>query len=206
MNLSKKSTFPLFESICVQDGSIQNLKYHQERFAKSFKKFYWEDPTYDLLQNIEIPEAHKVGKVKLRVSYNKETTAFSFSKYSQRPIRTIKLIHDDLIDYDLKFDDRGPLDQLFEKREDCDDVLIIKNKQVTDCSYANIAFFDGIHWFTPKTYLLKGTKRTFLLEEGHIQERVISTEDLNEFKGFQLINAMLDFNPSKYTNIAHIHF
>lgn len=46
--------------------------------------------------------------------------------------------------------DRTQLDELFSKRENCDEVIILKNGIVTDTSIANIAIFYENTWITSK--------------------------------------------------------
>ena len=113
---------------------------------------------------------------------------------------------DNTIDYDLKFEDRSHLEALFNQKEDCDDILIVRNQRPTDSYYANITFWDGIQWFTPSSYLLKGTKRSQLLKNGIIEELPIELKDLKNFQGFQLINAMLDFRADSVLPIENIKF
>jgi 4-amino-4-deoxychorismate lyase len=72
--------------------------------------------------------------------------------------------------------------------------LIIKNELVTDTSIANIAFFDGEKWLTPKKPLLKGTTRARLLENGEIFEADIDVHTLKNYTQVALLNAMIDFD------------
>lgn len=204
MSLSTRSIFPLFESVCVLDGRIQNAAFHSQRFLDSFKKFYWENPNFDLFEEIIIPEEYQIGKVKLRISYNKKGKEHFFQLYRQKKVGSLKVVFDDTIDYELKFENRHELDLLYKQKMDCDDILIVRNGWVTDSFYANIVLWDGLEWYTPNTHLLKGTKKSQLLSDGFIQEAAIRPKDLKSFQGFQLINAMLDFHPEIYLPITNI--
>lgn len=194
MSFSKKYTFPLFESVCVLEGEILNPEYHEFRFQDSCHKFFWKKPQFALFDGISIPKAYQSGRIKLRISYRLKDKEVSFHPYKRKVINSLRVIHDDTIDYDIKFEDRSHLTTLFEKRDGCDDILIVKNGLVSDSSYANIIFRDENGWVTPRTPLLQGTKRAKLLAEGFITERTIKVEDVNSFQGFQLINALLDFD------------
>ncbi len=77
--------------------------------------------------------------------------------------------------------------------DDIDDILIVKQGLLTDTSIANIAFYNGTHWYTPAHPLLKGTKRAALLEEGILQEKDIRPENLSSFSTVRLFNAMIDW-------------
>ena len=204
MSSSTKSTYPLFESVCVLDGHILNAEYHQKRFLRSYRKFYWQFPVFELFNDIVIPDEYQKGKVKLRIAYGKNNSYHSFEYYSAKKTESLKLVLDNTIDYDLKFTDRNQLDLLYQKRGECDDILIVRNGFVTDSYYANIVFWDGEHWFTPSSCLLEGTKRSQLLEEETIKEMPLQIQDLGKFEGFQLINAMLDFKSNSWLPIKNI--
>lgn len=85
------------------------------------------------------------------------------------------------------------LNRLFSERGTCDDILIVKHGLLTDTSIANIALFDGTHWYTPRQPLLKGTKRAFLLDEGILMEKELRCEDLPAFSTIRLFNAMIEW-------------
>ncbi len=201
---SRKSTFPLFESICLLDGKIQHRHYHIERFQKVYNTYFGQASPYDLFEGIPVPQDYQTGKVKLRISYGINRKKFTFSHYQKSVVKQLKLVVDDTITYDLKFEDRTALDTLCQQRGDCDDVLIIKKGLVTDTSYANIVFFDGLQWCTPSTFLLNGTCRKRLLESGLIQERKIQLDEIYAFQGFQLVNALLGFDPDWVVPISGI--
>ena len=93
--------------------------------------------------------------------------------------------------YSYKFLDREALNRL-KKEAPTDEVIFIKEGMVTDSSYANLVFSDGVKWYTPTTFLLNGTCRQRLLKEGKIEERPIFQEDITSFRYIGLINAMLD--------------
>jgi 4-amino-4-deoxychorismate lyase len=108
------------------------------------------------------------------------------------------------IDYSFKFADRRKLDMLFEKRGNCDDIIIVKNGNITDSYVANLIFFDGQTWRTPDTPLLPGTQRAKLLYEGKISECKITPDDLTKYKKVGLINALNNFDEMQCVDIANI--
>ena len=110
----------------------------------------------------------------------------------EKKIETLKIVHHDELDYSRKYSDRRTLNKLFSFKENCDDILIVKNSEVTDTSYGNVIFFDGTNWITPKYPLLKGTCRARLISDGKVSEQVIRLEDLKSLKGVKVINAMRD--------------
>ncbi|HHF3814093.1 TPA: aminotransferase class IV [Haemophilus influenzae] len=90
----------------------------------------------------------------------------------------------------MKYSDRSLINTLFAQRGACDEIMIIKNGKVTDCSIGNLIFRQGKKWYTPDTPLLLGTQREKLLQEGKIQERTIFLEDIVNFDEIKIINAM----------------
>lgn len=81
------------------------------------------------------------------------------------------------------------LQQLFELRSNCDDILIIKNGYITDSSTANVIFSDGQNWWTPDSPLLPGPQRARLLSEGKITPCKITVTNILNYKMVGLINA-----------------
>lgn len=178
------------ETIKVQDGKIFHLEYHQKRYERVL--FSLGKTAFKNLHDFLIPPQE--GLFRCRVLYSKTSIEVSYYPYTKRHIQKLKLIFDDTIEYDKKYADRSRLDEHFALREDADDILIIKNGFVTDTSIANVVFFDGIRWITPREPLLKGTTRARLLESRAIFEADIAVNDLKDYKQVALLNAMIDFD------------
>ncbi|MCF8225727.1 MAG: aminotransferase class IV family protein [Bacteroidales bacterium] len=198
--------FPLFETIRIREGVPQHLEWHQKRLDRSFHLFFKMKRAPVLAEVIRVPEEYRRGTVKCRFFYNRGAYESDFSQYTPLSVNLLKAVKCDYIDYSMKFTDRFILEQLLEKREDCDDILIIKQSEITDTSYSNIAFYDGREWLTPANPLLEGTCRSRLLYQNKIREKVITLKDLQGFNSFRLINAMLDFDqqdPRPVSNIIH---
>jgi len=75
-----------------------------------------------------------------------------------------------------------------------DEIIIEKDGYLTDSSIANIAFFDGIDWITPKKPLLNGTTRERLLDMKFLRTADIKSSDIKSFSGFALMNTMIKFS------------
>ena len=183
----------LVESIKLKDGIIQNLEYHQNRLNRSLDELYPASEKIDLSSEILIPDHCKVGIYKVRVLYGQTVNRIEIEPYVFRSIRCLKVVHHESIDYHLKYTDRQIFQELFDRRGDCDDIIIIKGGWVTDSYTANLLFFDGEKWFTPASPLMKGTKRQLLVDRGIVSETAIREEDLRNYLKAGLINAMIDF-------------
>lgn len=179
------------ESIKIKDREIQNITLHNERLNKTRFEALRQTSHIDL-RNIltDLPEV--TGIYKCRVLYRENIEKIEYIPYTQPNINSIKVIVADNIEYSHKYSNRESINSLKKDIAE-DDIIIIKNGVVTDCSFTNIAFFDGLLWYTPNTPLLKGTKRELLLRNKVIFERQIKAEDIHSYKSVRLFNAMIEW-------------
>jgi 4-amino-4-deoxychorismate lyase len=197
--------YPLLETIKCRDGILYNLEFHNERFNKARKEQFGIADELDLKSRIEIPENCKTGLFRCRVIYADEIEIIEFLSHQIRNISSLKLVTDNHIDYHLKYANREALQNLFDKREGCDDILIIKNGCITDSFTANPVFFDGKTWWTPDTPLLPGTQRARLLREKKISECRITADDLPKYIMAGLINALQDLDEMPRVEVKNIY-
>jgi 4-amino-4-deoxychorismate lyase len=183
----------LFETIRIINSIPQNLLLHQERMNRSRKILFGETRLIRLADYLNIPEDPELKIERCKVVYGSSINSVEFSSYTPANIRTLRIVESDSLVYDHKYSDRSGLLCLVDKQS-ADDILIVKNKFVTDTSFSNIIFSDGKQWYTPDTPLLRGTMRQFLIQEGIIKEAIITIEDIKRFIHFRLINAMLGFD------------
>lgn len=195
--------YRLLESIRTEKGELQNLRYHQERMDTSVQELLGIENSIKL-QKISVPEHCKRGLYKCRMVFSEAIENIEFIPYQFPKIQSLKLIFNDEIDYAFKFANRANLNMLLEKKENCDDILIVKNGLITDTSYTNILFFNGKNWFTPAKPLLKGTQRAKLLAEEKIITADIRPTDLPHFQKARLINAMIRFEDEVDVEINNI--
>lgn len=162
------------------------------------------EDSINLEDALNIPLLFQKGLVKCRILYAANIEKIEFHPYQIRPIDSLKVVHNDVIDYTYKSEDRAALAQLFQQRKNFDDILIVKNGCLTDSYYANLVFDDGQQCFTPYQPLLKGVRRASLLQSKSIQEADIRLEDIPQFKKVHLINAMMDLGEC-VVDIQNIH-
>lgn len=182
----------LLETIKAVDGKLYHLEYHQKRFEG-----------YEVLSQVLNPPKEGLYRVRVLYTYDK-IEKIEYISYTPRVINTLKVIESPTISYEKKYANRQEIDALFAQRGSCDDVLIIKNGLVCDTSIANVAFFDGERWLTPKQPLLRGTSRARYLDEGKIVEQDIELEQIYSYKKMALLNAMIDFAIIPQENIRNI--
>lgn len=191
------------ESIRIEDGNIELLDYHNERFNTTRKLFFCVDDEWDLKHFIQIPDKYKTGLVKCRIVYDIEIQEVQFSFYKSKNISNLKLVKAS-IHYAYKSTDRDKLEQLKKLAAPAVEVLIVNDGKISDTSFSNIIFRKEGQWFTSDSPLLAGVMRESLLNDGVIEEIPIRTEDLKYFDAFMLVNAMLDFDPSRAFPIKNI--
>ena len=195
----------LIESIQIKDGELKNLRYHQERMNRSSQALFGKQPEFSL-HSLIIPEDAQLGIIKCRIVYNIVIEKVEFQSYEPRKINSLKLIFDDTVLYNFKYEDRTRLDEMLKQKGTSDDILLVKNGKITDTSYSNVVFRKGSSLYTPDTFLLNGTRRIQLLEEGIIQEKKITVEEMQKMDSLILINAMLDIKNAPEIKISSILF
>jgi 4-amino-4-deoxychorismate lyase len=184
----------LLETIRLYHGKFNNLNFHQDRMQRTLKEVFDEDAKIDLAGILEMYPAPLQGLHKCRLTYNNNINEVEFIPYMAKSVNTLKCVDDNRIRYTYKFKDRTDLERNFERRINCDDILIIKDGLVTDSSFANVIFKDQKRWVTPASFLLPGTQRQYLLDNGLITEEKITKADISKYSAFKLINSMLLFD------------
>ncbi|MCG3685080.1 aminotransferase class IV family protein [Aliarcobacter butzleri] len=178
-----------FETIKCEDFEVFNLNYHQKRVANTIGL------NINLQEYIN-PISEELLRCKLIYDENGVVDVLYFP-YKKREIKSFKIIFDNEIEYSKKYLNRAKLDELYEKKNDCDEVIIIKNEIVTDTTIANIAIFYENSWITSKNCLLGGTTRARLLEEKKLFEKDITLDMLKNASKVALMNAMIGFDEIK---------
>ena len=180
------------ETIRVDDGKIANLPFHLQRIRDTRMQVWGVAESIDV-ETLAKSLAPIKGTAKLRFVYD-ATQVYepSCTPYTKRVVRSLKVVEDEQIAYALKSEDRRRLNQLRNRRGDCDEILVVKNGHLTDTSYTNVAFYDGKQWVTPTTPRLPGTCRARLLASRRMVERDLTLDDLPHFQSIALINAMMD--------------
>lgn len=175
-----------FETIKCEDFEVYNLDYHNSRVAKTIGL------NINLQEYINLISAELL---RCKVIYDKSGVIdILYFPYKKREIKSFKIVVDDSVDYSKKYLNRERLDELFLKKEDCDEVIIVKDGIVTDTTISNIAIFYENIWITSKNCLLAGTTRARLIDEKKLYEKDITLDMLKSASKLALINAMIGFD------------
>jgi len=198
--------YPLFESIRYKNGILENLSLHQQRLDYTLM-YLRANISIELSDHI-ILHADKPSMdnnvYKCRFRYDLiGNVNILFEPYTIRNIHTVSIQDIGSNVYPFKYSDRVWLKEILTKAG-TDEVILTKNGDIKDASYANLVFFDGTNWITPNQPLLMGTRRAALLKAGIIIEAPIHIKDLNNFVDLKLINAMMLWEESPIIKLESI--
>lgn len=188
--------FPLFETLCIENGQVQNLALHQQRYENSLREFYAGQP-YNIFSLAKILQKNTAlwanlqsPIIRCRIDYNATQYHLQCFPYQRKTYQRFQPVICDDIDYHLKYSNRAIFNELLKQKGDCDEIIIVKQGKITDCTIGNLILRQGSQWFTPDSPLLIGTQRSKLLKERKIIERKILLSDLPLFEEIRLINAL----------------
>lgn len=184
------------ETIRIEDGKAINLGFHNYRFNKTRRDIFECNLPINLADYIQ-PGLY-MERTKCRIEYQEEVENVEYIPYTVRPVKSLRLVTSDGLDYTYKSSNRQKLDELFKQKGEADDILIVRDGLLTDTSIANIALWNGEQWETPETPLLEGTMRASLLGKGKIVPAVIHPQDLSRYSLIRLFNAMVGFGEIEF--------
>jgi 4-amino-4-deoxychorismate lyase len=181
------------ESIQLKDGEFKRLELHQERVRIAMKDFYPTVKVIDIVEYLNHKSFPFEGIYKCRVVYDSEIRKIDFTPYIRRKIHSLRLVETQMVSTPYKKEDRTILNEAFNLRGNCDEIIMVKDGLLTDTSFSNIALFDGLNWVTPRIPLIYGVNRTYLLKIGILTEKDITLSELVNFSRVSLFNAMNEF-------------
>lgn len=195
--------YRFIETIRAEDGRLQNLDSHRERMLRT-RAEHGATSTNEIDNIFHGLLVHGQGRTRVRITYGLGGD-FQVQQwpYMRKKIENMQIVDIREQNYPYKYSDRAWIYALLEK-SGTDEILMIKDGCVTDCSVANLAFYDGSEWWTPDTPLLPGTQRARLLKTGILQTRPVLETDLSSFVSFRLINAMLPWEDGVEHDISTI--
>ena len=202
--MEKTGLTMLFETLAINNGRILNLDYHNRRFKQGQLFLHCQTMIDDIANIVNISDEFNNKFIRCRITYDKYSIKVQYFDYIPKNIQSFKLIECNDIDYTYKYDDRDLLNDLLSKKGDCDEIIIIKNNFVSDCSVGNLLFLKDDIWYTPNTPLLKGVQRAYLLDVGKIHLTTIHKNDICQYKKVMMINALNAFDENRAVSIKCI--
>jgi 4-amino-4-deoxychorismate lyase len=192
-----------FETIRYQNGILENVPYHQARMNRTLKVF--EKNTSIFINEIPLEFDFKMDEVyKIRILYNVEGNyKVEYELYKLKKINTVAISLINQEEYSFKYTNRHWLNEALEKAG-TDEIIIVKDEIIKDGNYANLVFYNGTEWHTPKNPLLLGTHRARLIDENKIIQKEIKIMDLANYEKVKFINAMMLWDESPEMAITDI--
>jgi para-aminobenzoate synthetase/4-amino-4-deoxychorismate lyase len=204
----QQAKFELLETTLLEQGHYFLLSRHLLRMQQSARYFCFnwrETAVLDALEHIRT--AHPKGNWKVRLLSSESgmirTEVFLLPSSAPTPLIVAMA--------PLPVNSRDPF--LFNKtthreiydsqlvtRPECDDLIFWNERgEVCESSIANIVLeTDGVKWTPPRSSgLLAGTFRDELIQQGKIQERVITKDELVGLGNFFLINSVQKWIPAR---------
>lgn len=197
--------YRFIESIRWEKGRAELLNYHQERVNETFRNFFPESKPFllsEFIKNNSLPINEEVCK--LRLVYHKKIERWESLPYRQKIPKHWFLREIKDYKYNYKYENREVLNSISHDLPPLSDFIISQNGWISDSYYANLIFWDGVNWLTPKNYLLNGIRRQYLLDKGEIVETEIHRDDLSKFTHFKRINALIAFDESPSFDLCGI--
>lgn len=181
------------ESIKVENQKAFLLDYHQKRVNETFQQFGSPNPIQieKIFAGLEHDED---GLFKLRIVYGLDRSfKTQMIPYAIPEIENFALVEHHTLEYSFKFEDRKEFEKMKAKAR-AEEIIIVKNNEITDTSFSNLIFKKGKEWYTPSSFLLNGVQRQYLLNKNKIREMPINLQNISQFSHFQIINALNDFD------------
>ncbi|HBT94523.1 MAG TPA: hypothetical protein DEB23_09850 [Chitinophagaceae bacterium] len=195
--------YPLFETIRYKNGILENLSYHQIRINRTLGALGGNT-------SIQLDEIHIEGDFekdivyKIKCLYNLEGSCHIEKEiYHKKTIQTVSIHLAAQEEYQNKYTDRTWLNEAL-KKSGTDEIIIVQKNLVKDGNYANLVFFNGTEWHTPKHPLLLGTHRARLIDENKIIEKNITLSDIANYTSLKYVNAMMLWEESPEIEIRQL--
>lgn len=194
--------FSFLETICIENGLLKNLPYHQKRVHDTFESFYPELNAFNLVDVFTQQAIPPNGIYRARVIYEEQIQSIEFIPYQEKNIATLKLVQTGEFDYGFKWADRSYFEQILLENKGADEVIFELHGKIQDCTIANVAFLKNGIWYTPKNPLHWGTTRARLIDENKIQETDILVDELSSYSHICLINVFRELSFAKSLSVS----
>lgn len=189
--------FSFLETICIENGLVKFLHYHQKRVNNTFKSFYPESIYIDLKKIFFSENIPAYGINRCKIIYEEGIKSIEYIPYLEKKIETFRIVNSGEFDYGFKWSDRLFFKNILDNNKDVDEVIFEINGKIQDCTIANLAFLKDEIWYTPKNPMHWGTTRARLIEENKIQETNILIDELSSYSHICLINVFRELSLSK---------
>ena len=191
--------FELFESILIENGDFFLLERHLDRLQSSARFFGFEFPEASVLAALDsLKRKYTEGSWKVRLRLTKDgDISTEVSEAGPPKIWRVGVASSPVDSSDRLVFHKRTSRELYSRelkaRPDCDDVLFFNERgELTEATLANVVLeIDGRRITPPRSAgQLAGTFRDQLIEDGEIEERTLTMEDLQKASRIFLINSV----------------
>ena len=194
--------FSFLETICIENGLLKNLPYHQKRVNDTLESIYPDRVPIDLSDALSKQNVPSSGIHRVRVIYEDQIKSIEFIPYQEKQIAILKIVNTGEFDYGFKWADRSYFEHTLIENKEVDEVIFELDGKIQDCTIANLAFLKNGIWYTPKNPLHWGTTRARLIDENKIQETDILLEELSSYSHICLINVFRELSLAKSLSVS----
>ncbi|MFN8007158.1 MAG: aminodeoxychorismate synthase component I [Terriglobia bacterium] len=198
--------FQLLETLRLESGSYFLLSRHLFRMRESaiYFGYDWDETRiWDELEHVKRGHPEGYWRIRLLAESNGTIRLEVFPLPASPPFPLVVALAPQPVDiHDPFLYNKTTHREIYETqlaaRPDCDDLIFWNEREeVTESSIANIVVeIDGVKWTPPRSSgLLAGTFRNELIEQGILQERVLSKAELKQSGNLYLINSVRKWIP-----------
>jgi 4-amino-4-deoxychorismate lyase len=185
-------TKPVFvEEIKCSGGEYHNLECHAIRMDRTLRHFFGKRFVHEHLREF-LPEPPDRSTLKCTLIYSDAVLSAELAPWAPPAVKTMGVVAVEGLDFIYKLEDRSELAKIREFAG-ADEVVIIRNGFVTNCSTGNLVFRDRegvLH--TPLHYIHAGTKRALLVKSKKVTTHPIKASSIHSYDRVMIINAMTD--------------
>ena len=193
------------ETLRIQDGHPCHLDDHTDRMRRTAQHFGFTAPTLPHDIEARLPADLRTGTIRCRVLYDHTLREITFTPYRKRLIERLIAVDAGVMDYAFKYADRSPLARPQIPLAETDELLFVRDGDVTDTSYTNLILRRGDELVTPDTFLLDGTGRRRVLRTGRVRTARVRLSDLPAYDELLLVNAMMPLDEAIRLPISAVH-
>lgn len=196
----KRMKFQLLETILLHNGKFYLMEQHINRLKQSAQYFNFVIDDLILVEKLHrLKKQYHSGKWRIRLLVNKDGDVSTEAFPMQAMNKNLVILAKEPIDKHNVFHYHKTTERtMFDKHQQLlannhlDVLLWNKDREITEFTIGNVVVELNGKLMTPpvKSGLLPGTFRNQLIEDGIVEEAVISLDDLNNITSIWFINSV----------------
>ncbi|MBT0568945.1 bifunctional anthranilate synthase component I family protein/class IV aminotransferase [Curvibacter sp. CHRR-16] len=197
--------FELLETLALDAGHLRHAALHLQRMRHAAQHFgypWCEEAAYQALQAVAQQHPQGLWRVRLLLGRSGQYSAQAFAMHAtpepvqlQLASQPMEWAHSEFVRFKTThrahYDALGPTAAQTQAGV-FDTVLYNLRGEITECTRGNVALLLDGHWVTPALQcgLLGGVGRQIALQEGRVQEAVVTLADLPRVQAVAFVNSL----------------